>query len=66
VQNAFEINQFFPWAVNQDAPTRKSSITSAGYELKQVSVAITPMMPANLIDFNAATSGRNANQKIDQ
>jgi hypothetical protein len=61
VLNGFEINQFFPWAVNQDGSNEEILNHLGRHELKQ-SFSRNYSNDANLIDFNAATSGR-VNQK---
>ena len=59
--NGFEINQFFPWAVNQDGSNEEILNHIGRHELKQ-SFSRSYTNDSNLIDFNAATSGR-VNQK---
>lgn len=64
VQNGFEINQFFPWAVNQDGSNEEILNHIGRHELKQ-SFTRTYTNDANLIDFNAATSGRTNQKSIN-
>jgi hypothetical protein len=62
--NGFEINQFFPWVVNQDGTNEEILNHIGRHELKQT-FARSYTNDANLLDFNAATSGRTNQSAID-
>jgi len=64
VLNGFEINQFFPWTVNQDGSGEEILNHLGRHELKQT-FARSYANDANLLDFNAATSGRTNQKPID-
>ena len=64
VLNGFEINQFFPWTVNQDGSGEEILNHLGRHELKQT-FARSYANDANLLDFNAATSGRTNQKAID-
>ena len=55
--NPFEINQFFPWQVNQDG-TREEILNHLGRHELSVGINKTFANDSNLVVFNAATSGR--------
>jgi len=60
----FEINQFFPWTVNQDGTGEEILNHLGRHELKQT-FAMSFTNDTNLFDFNAATSGRTNQKSID-
>jgi hypothetical protein len=62
--NGFEINQFFPWTVNQDGSNEEILNHIGRHELKQT-FSRSYNNDSNLIDFNAATSGRTNTKPID-
>ena len=62
--NGFEINQFFPWTANQDGSNEEILNHLGRHELKQT-FARSFSNDANLLDFNAATSGRTNLKAID-
>ncbi|HZP67388.1 MAG TPA: hypothetical protein VFB32_13890, partial [Rudaea sp.] len=62
--NGFEINQFFPWTVNQDGTDEEIVNHIGRHELKQ-GFARSYTNDPNLIDFNAATSGRTNTVSIN-
>lgn len=62
--SGFEINQFFPWAVNQDGSNEEILNHIGRHELKQ-SFSRSYTNDTNLIDFNAATSGRTNQKSIN-
>ena len=62
--NGFEINQFFPWTVNQDGSNEEILNHLGRHELK-ATFARSHTNDANLLDFNAATSGRTNSKAID-
>jgi hypothetical protein len=64
VINGFEINQFFPWIVNQDGTGEEILNHLGRHELKQT-FARSYVNDANLLNFNAATSGRTNISAID-
>jgi len=64
VLNGFEINQFFPWTVNQDGSGEEILNHLGRHELKQT-FARSYANDANLLDFNAATSARTNQKAID-
>jgi len=64
VLNGFEINQFFPWTVNQDGSGEEILNHLGRHELKQT-FARSYVNDANLLDFNAATSARTNQKAID-
>jgi len=64
VINGFEINQFFPWIVNQDGSGEEILNHLGRHELKQT-FARSYVNDANLLNFNAATSGRTNLSAID-
>lgn len=62
--NGFEINQFFPWTVNQDGSGEEILNHIGRHDLKQTfNRSFTN--DTNLIDFNASTSGRANQNPID-
>jgi len=62
--NGFEINQFFPWTVNQDGSGEEILNHLGRHELKQ-QFARSYTNDANLLDFSYATSGRTNQKPID-
>ena len=62
--NGFEINQFFPWTVNQDGSDEEILNHLGRHELK-ATFSRSYTNDANLLDFNAATSGRTNTKAID-
>ena len=62
--NGFEINQFFPWTVNQDGSNEEILNHIGRHELKQ-QFARSYTNDANLLDFSYATSGRVNQKPID-
>ena len=60
--NGFEINQFFPWIVNQDGSAEEILNHIGRHELKQ-QFARTYTNDANLLDFNYTTPPARTNQK---
>jgi len=62
--NGFEINQFFPWTVNQDGSNEEILNHLGRHELK-ATFSRSYTNDANLLDFNAATSGRTNQKAID-
>jgi len=57
--NGFEINQFFPWTVNQDGSDEEILNHLGRHELKST-FSKNFTNDANLLTFNAATSGRTS------
>jgi hypothetical protein len=62
--NGFEINQFFPWTVNQDGSNEEILNHLGRHELKQT-FSRSYTNDTNLINFDAATSGRTNQKSID-
>jgi hypothetical protein len=62
--NGFEINQFFPWTVNQDGSNEEILNHLGRHDLKQT-FSRSYTNDANLLDFNASTSGRTNTKAID-
>jgi len=62
--NGFEINQFFPWTVNQDGSNEEILNHLGRHELK-ATFSRSFTNDANLLNFNAVTSGRTNQQPID-
>ncbi len=55
--NSFEINQFFPWTINQDG-SREETVNHIGRHELRLGLPRTFTNDASLINFIAATSGR--------
>lgn len=62
--NGFEINQFFPWTVNQDGSNEEILNHLGRHELKQ-SFGHSYTNDNNLIDFSATTPGRTNQNSIN-
>jgi len=62
--NGFEINQFFPWTVNQDGSNEEILNHLGRHELKQT-FGRSFKNDVNVIDFNAVASGRLNQKAID-
>jgi len=55
--NGFEINQFFPWTINQDG-TREETVNHVGRHELRPAFNRSFTNDASLVNFDAATSGR--------
>jgi len=62
--NGFEINQFFPWTVNQDGSSEEILNHLGRHEFKQT-FARSYTNDSNLINFDASASGRLNTKAID-